>query len=128
VPGSPRILLVARDPRFRLLLSDFLAIHQFSVDPFGSFEESASSLSSQYSLILFDSFDPAQDGAAFVESIRSARPVVPIVLLTAQKPLPESSSALYGADQIFLKPFDLEEFVAAIFALIRRKSKEQKPP
>jgi DNA-binding response OmpR family regulator len=129
VIGSPRLLLVAPDPKFRVLLSDFLEFHGFTVFSFESSKLALHEISKyQATLILFDFFNPASDGQVFLESIRRILPTTPIVLMTAARPPDESSSALYGADHIFVKPFDLEDFVAAIHALIRRKSKEQKPP
>jgi diguanylate cyclase (GGDEF)-like protein len=81
-----------------------------------------------YDLILLDVMLPKLDGISLCRRMRSARMSVPIMLLTAK----DSSSDKVmgfdaGADDYVVKPFDPQELVARIRALLRR-GKDPLPP
>ncbi|WP_017721218.1 response regulator [Kamptonema formosum] len=81
-----------------------------------------------YDLILLDVMLPKLDGITLCRRMRSARMSVPIMLLTAK----DSSSDKVmgfdaGADDYVVKPFDPQELVARIRALLRR-GKAPLPP
>lgn len=116
---SPRVLLVASDLRFRMLMADFLRLHEFRVDPLPALKSAVALLANcQTALIIYDSYSPADDGVDFVRAVREVAPVAPIVFLVAVPRPPEEDCSSYGVEEIFLKPFDLDDFVATISALI----------
>lgn len=71
--------------------------------------------------ILLDISLPGRDGHKVLERIRSARPDVPVLMLTARDDLKDKVSALKaGADDYLTKPFAFEELLARMEALNRR--------
>jgi DNA-binding response OmpR family regulator len=72
-------------------------------------------------LVLLDISLPELDGYAVLARIRSRRPDLPVVMLTARDDLSNKVRALDGgADDYVTKPFAFEELLARIRALERR--------
>jgi DNA-binding response OmpR family regulator len=72
-------------------------------------------------LIMLDIMMPKQDGFSLAREIRLRDPAVPLIFITARS-LREDKIRGYGtgADDYILKPFDEEELVLKIRALLRR--------
>ncbi|MGM3307816.1 response regulator [Anabaena sp. WFMT] len=76
-----------------------------------------------YDLILLDVMLPKLDGISLCRQIRSSGRQVPILLLTGCDRSHEKATGLdAGADDYVVKPFDQEELVARVRALLRRGS------
>ncbi|MFM7425203.1 MAG: response regulator, partial [Elainella sp.] len=74
-----------------------------------------------YDLIVLDVVLPGLDGLRFCQSLRSQGNQTPILLLTAKEDISDRVSGLNaGADDYMVKPFDLEELLARLRALLRR--------
>jgi DNA-binding response OmpR family regulator len=72
-------------------------------------------------LILLDIMLPRLDGRRVLERIRLRRPDLPVLMLTARDEVHDKVEALdLGADDYLTKPFDLEELLARMRALVRR--------
>lgn len=72
-------------------------------------------------LVILDLALPGLDGQAILPRIRSGRPDLPVLVLTARDDLQSKVLALdAGADDYLTKPFALEELLARIRALTRR--------
>lgn len=73
------------------------------------------------SLVVLDQMLPGLDGFAIAAELRSQRPDLPILMLTARA---EEESKLRGfaagVDDYLTKPFSMEELVARVKALLRR--------
>ena len=71
--------------------------------------------------VLLDISLPGRDGHQVLARIRSVRPDVPVLMLTARDDLENKVSALNaGADDYVTKPFAFEELLARMGALNRR--------
>lgn len=72
-------------------------------------------------LLLLDISLPGLNGHQVLERIRSRRPRLPILMLTARDDLKNKINALNGgADDYLTKPFAFEELLARIHAVTRR--------
>jgi DNA-binding response OmpR family regulator len=76
-----------------------------------------------YDLALLDLGLPAKDGMALLSQLRARRDALPVLIVTARDSLADRVAGLNaGADDYVLKPFDLDELVARIRALLRRRA------
>jgi len=79
-----------------------------------------------YDAIVLDIMLPGRDGLSILANLRARQNTVPVLLLTARSELDERVRGLnLGADDYLTKPFFLEELVARLHALGRRRGGEQ---
>jgi two-component system response regulator MtrA len=121
---SQRILIVEDDPGIAKLLSDNLVIDGFTVkctsDGVGAI---AATRSFVPDLVLLDLMLPGRSGFDLVKQLRQGgRPVI-IVSARSQRNDKLRGLAL-GADDYVTKPFDIEELVARIRAVLRRTTQD----
>jgi DNA-binding response OmpR family regulator len=120
--GKPQILLAEDDLNLGMLLVDYLETEGFYVK---LCKDGALALKSfktnQYDLCLLDVMLPNLDGFALAKEIRTEVKEMPIIFLSA-KSLKEDKLMGYGlgADDYITKPFDEEELLWKIKAVIRR--------
>ncbi|MBE9184412.1 response regulator [Microcoleus sp. LEGE 07076] len=116
------ILLVEDDTIAVNLMTKLLNSHNYNVNTAADGETALElALAYDYDLIVLDVMIPKLDGISLCRKLRSSGCKMPILLLTAL----ESSSNLVkgleaGADDYVVKPFNLEELIARIRALLRR--------
>ncbi|MCS6860206.1 MAG: response regulator transcription factor [Abditibacteriales bacterium] len=76
-----------------------------------------------YALILLDLMLPRLDGWRVCEELRARRDTTPILMLTARDAVSDRVRGLdLGADDYLPKPFDFDELLARVRALLRRDS------
>lgn len=74
-----------------------------------------------YAAAVLDLGLPLKDGLDVLRSVRSARVMTPILILTARDAVPQRVEGLeLGADDYVVKPIDLLELGARLRALVRR--------
>jgi DNA-binding response OmpR family regulator len=74
-----------------------------------------------YDVVLLDLMLPVQDGWKVLSQLRAAGQAVPVLVLTARDAVPDRVRGLdAGADDYLPKPFDRDELLARIRALVRR--------
>ena len=76
-----------------------------------------------YDLALLDLGLPGKDGMALLRELRGRRDSLPVLVVTARDAVADRIAGLNeAADDYVLKPFDLDELVARVRALLRRRA------
>ena len=119
-----KLLIVEDEFMLADVLKDRLEEEAFEVDLALDGEEGEFlALSGTYDLIILDRMLPGIDGIDIVRHIREQSIVCPVLMLTARSRLFEKIEGLNnGADDYMTKPFEMEELVARINALLRRNT------
>lgn len=74
-----------------------------------------------YDLAVLDLGLPGQDGMAVLRGLRTRGNAIPVLIVTARDAVADRIAGLNaGADDYVLKPFDLDELIARVRALLRR--------
>lgn len=118
-----RILLVEDDYILGSSLKRALEKHAYGVDWFRDAETALEALrDSQFGCVILDVNLPKASGFEVVRSLRRGGNDVPILMLTALDSVRDRVNGLdEGADDYLVKPFDLDELLARLRALIRRR-------
>jgi len=124
-----KILLVEDDEAIVQMLQPTLASQRYLVELATDGQAGWELVDSfEYDLILLDVMLPKLDGINFCKKLRAKGDRTPVLLLTAQDSSTDKVRGLdAGADDYALKPFDLEELLARIRALLRRSSATLSP-
>jgi DNA-binding response OmpR family regulator len=84
--------------------------------------------SAEYDVVLLDLGLPDGDGVEWLKSLRAAGSNTPVLIVTARDALDDRVRGLdTGADDYLVKPFELDELLARIRVLLRRKSGRAQP-
>ncbi len=85
-------------------------------------------LNNEYNLILLDVIIPITNGIELCKRIKSLKPEMPILMLTALGTTEDKVTGFdSGADDYLVKPFEFKELIARIKALTKRSQLKQQP-
>lgn len=118
-----RLLIIEDDPLLLRSLAANLREENYAVDTATDGESGLfKASSSDYDCIILDGMLPVFDGW---EVLRRLRPLksTPVLMLTARDAVPDRIRGLdAGADDYLTKPFDSDELLARVRAIIRRST------
>jgi DNA-binding response OmpR family regulator len=117
-----RVLVIEDDAAIRGFLVRGLTEEGFAVDQAADGEDGRFKATDPvYDLILLDMMLPKIDGLSLLRDVRSQGITTPVLVLTARDAIPDRIHGLdSGADDYLVKPFNFDELLAHIRALLRR--------
>lgn len=117
------ILIIEDEKKLSDILRRALKSERYSVDVSYDGEDGLNrAMKNNYSLILLDLMLPLKDGLAVCKEIRDNQIHTPIIMLTARGTLDDRIIGLdMGADDYLIKPFSINELLARIRSVLRRR-------
>jgi DNA-binding response OmpR family regulator len=122
-----RVLVVEDDARLRAILTQALSEQGIAVESAQDGPRGLEmALSRPVDAIVLDVMLPGMDGFAVLAGLRRARVTAPVLMLTARAAVEDRVRGLdLGADDYLPKPFDVQELLARLRALMRRPGGER---
>lgn len=119
-----RILVVEDNPKVAVAIQKGLAVQGYAVDIADrGYDAEEAAVATAYDAIVLDLMLPDRDGVDICRALRRRGLKTPILMLTALSGTQEKVRGLdAGADDYLAKPFEFDELVARIRALLRRGS------
>jgi len=123
-----RILLIEDEDRLRTTLAKALREEGYAVDVAAAGDDGLHKAEqNDYNVVLLDVMLPGRDGWTVLRELRKTK-ATPVLMLTALDAASDRVRGLDGgADDYLGKPFDLDELLARVRALIRRAAGTARP-
>ncbi len=120
--GSPRLLLVEDDPELAAMLTELLGSEGYVVLVAADGQRGLHlGLTRELDVMVLDRGLPAIDGLDVLARLRARGRTTPALVLSAQgNPRDRVEGLDAGAEDYLAKPFDLDELLARLRALLRR--------
>lgn len=124
-----RILLVEDDPMIGEAVCVALRDAAYAVDWVKDGATASRVLEhAKYQAVLLDLGLPKRDGLEVLRRLRQAGGTVPVIVITARDGVDDRIKGLdFGADDYLVKPFNLNEMLARLRAIIRRQGGQATP-
>ena len=120
--SHPTVLVIEDDTPIRRGLVDALQYAGYTVLEAAEGRAGARlAVEGTIDLVLLDVMLPGRDGFSILEELRSARPTLPVIMVTARGSEEDRVRGLVnGADDYVIKPFSARELLARVEAVLRR--------
>lgn len=117
-----RVLIIEDNPKMAAAIQRGLREHGYAADACHSgFEGEELAVSEPYDLVILDLMLPDRDGVDVCRNLRRREVSKPVLMLTALSSTGDKVAGLdAGADDYLTKPFEFEELLARVRALLRR--------
>jgi DNA-binding response OmpR family regulator len=117
-----RILTIEDDAAIRRGIVDALAFAGYeAIQAADGNEGCRAAVGRDYDLLLLDMVLPGLSGLEILREVRSVRPTLPVIILSARGEERDRVTGLrLGADDYVVKPFSVDELLARIDAVLRR--------
>ena len=124
-----RVLLIEDSEHLRHSVSTGLRKAGYAVDTASDGEEGLwRAISNPYDVMVLDLMLPKLDGLTLLQRLRQSGHSTQVLVLTAKTTVADRVRGLQsGADDYLIKPFALEEFLARVQALCRRRYQQRDP-
>ncbi len=124
-----RILLVEDDRMIGEAVSVALKDEAYAVDWVQDGAAASSALEhNDHQVVLLDLGLPKRDGLEVLRRLRQAGNQVPVIIITARDGIEDRIKGLdFGADDYLVKPFDVNELLARLRAIVRRQGGQSTP-
>jgi two-component system response regulator QseB len=118
--AKPNLLLIEDDPELGPLIRSILA-EAYDVELVADGQAGRDAgLERDYDVLVIDRRLPTLDGLGVVQALRAARVTTPILVLTALGTIADKVDGLdAGANDYLVKPFEFDELLARLRALLR---------
>ena len=127
--SNNKILLVEDDQNFGDVLRSYLEMHDYDVTLATDGAQGLESYNKgQFDLCIFDVMMPKKDGFTLAKEIREKDTEMPIIFLTAKTMKDDVLKGFkIGADDYITKPFNSEELLFRIQAILKRSQAKADP-
>lgn len=124
-----RLLVVEDEADLAGAVADHLRAASHAVDVAATLDEGmAAARAAVYALILLDLRLPDGEGLDLLRDLRDREDATPVLIVTARDRITERIAGLEaGADDYLVKPYDLDEMLARITAILRRMDGNRSP-